>query len=210
YAGVADPERMKRSLAAVREPFPSDTVPIGSPYFYFFYLAALRRAGMHQEALDVTRSIYGRMLDAGATTWWEHLTGHASLSHGWSTAPNFDLSTYVLGVEPTEPGFVAFRVEPQPASLRWARGIIPAVGGDIQVEWHQDAGQFELRVQVPMPARVELSVPARDAEGTLLEPPSAERKEFHGGRVRLWVRGPGSFRVRSVLEAPRRSVGDPE
>jgi hypothetical protein len=43
------------------------------------------------------------MLNAGAVTRWEPLNGHASLSHAWSSGTTFDLTTCVLGVQPTRP-----------------------------------------------------------------------------------------------------------
>ena len=125
YAGVAPPERVSRSLTNLFEKPRQDVIQIGTPYFYFFYLRALRGAGRHQEALDVTRRAYGKMLAAGATTWWEQFGGYASLCHAWSTAPTSDLSRNVLGVQPTEPGYAAFRVEPYPADLTWAKGVAP-------------------------------------------------------------------------------------
>jgi hypothetical protein len=144
------------------------------------------------------------MLAAGATTWWEHLSGYASLSHAWSCAPNFDLSAHVLGVEPTAPGFAAFRVAPQPADLAWARGTFPTVRGDIAVEWRQEQGKFELRVNVPMTVQVELSVPALGLGTTTLSGQRpAERSEFQDGRARYWVMGPGPFRIDSDLAGSR-------
>jgi len=202
YAGVAPPERIDRSLTMLLGPPSPDIVQIGSPYFYFFYLRALRRAERHQEALDVMRQAYGRMLASGATSWWEHLDGHASLSHAWSAAPTFDLPTQVLGVQPTEPAFTAFRVRPELADLHWAKGIVPTVHGDITVEWRRDAAAFQLRLNVPMAAGVELSVPAMSLEATQLTADKrAERSDFHAGRARYWVTGPGIFRVDSIFSA---------
>ena len=202
YAGVAPQERITRSFATLFGSPSTDAIQIGTPYFYFFYLQALRGAGMHHEALVAIRDAYGKMLQAGATTWWEHLSGHASLSHGWGAAPNFDLSAYVLGVKPTEPGFTAFRVEPQPADLKWAKGVVPTVRGDIEVEWKRDAERFELRVNVPMKAGIEISVPAVGLKTTKLSGSrTAERRGFREGRAHYWLTGPGSFEVHSVLSA---------
>jgi hypothetical protein len=202
--GIAPSERIGRGLATVFGT--ADAVQIGTPYFYFFYLQALRRAGRHQEALDATRHAYGKMVAAGATTWWEHLAGHASLSHGWSTAPNIDLPMHVLGVHVTEPGFTAFRVSPEPADLAWARGVIPTVQGDIAVEWRREGSTFALRVGVPMSARVELSVPATSLESaSFTGATQPERSDFKAGRARYWVTGPGTFEVNSALPpAPPR------
>jgi len=196
YAGVAPPERAQRSLTTLATA--QDFVPIGSPYFYFFYLQALRRAGQQQAALDAMRDAYGKMLDQGATTWWEHLAGKASRSHGWGTGPSYDLSTYVLGVKPTQPGFTAFRVEPQPGDLTWARGVVPSVAGDIAVEWSAQATAFVLRVDVPARTEAELSVPAASLQATALQGDGpAGGGELRDGRAHYQVAGPGRFEVRS-------------
>ena len=196
YAGVAPPGRVSLSFANLFENSWQDLIQIGSPYFYFFYLRALRGAGRHQEALDATRRSYGKMLEAGATSWWEHFGGFASLCHAWSTGPNSDLSGYVLGVQPTEPGYAAFRVEPHPADLTWAKGVVPTVRGDVSVNWKRHGSIFELSVSVPMQALVELSVPARSLETTRLTSRTRPQKRaFTDDRARYWVQAPGTFRV---------------
>jgi hypothetical protein len=196
YAGVAPSERVSLSLANILDNRRQNTVQIGSPYFYFFYLRALRRAGRHQEALDAVRRAYGKMAEAGATTWWEHFGGFASLCHGWSSAPNSDLSAEVLGVKVTTPGFGAFLVEPHPADLTWARGVFPTPRGDVSLNWKRGGSTFELRVIVPMKSAVELSVPARSLEATRLSSNTRPLKQtFGGGRARYWVQAPGTFRV---------------
>src|SRR5207249_3697388 len=114
----------------------------------------LRMAGMHQEALDETRTNYKKMLDADATTWWEQFGGYASLCHAWSSAPNSDLPGFALGVQVTEPGFAALRVEPHPADLTWAKGTVPTTRGDLHVDWKRSDSSFELNATIPMKAVV--------------------------------------------------------
>ena len=196
YAGVASPERISRSFASLFEKPRQDVVQIGTPYFYFFYLRALRSTGRHQEALDAVRRSYGKMLDAGATTWWEQFGGYASLCHAWSSAPNSDLSTEVLGVKPTNAGFTEFRVEPHPADLTWAKGVVPTPRGDVSVNWKREGSTFELNVAVPMKAFVELSVPAKSLETSRITSKTrSQKREFTDGRARYWVQGPGTFRI---------------
>lgn len=196
YAGVAPSDRASLSLHNLFSQPRTDIVQIGTPYFYYFYLQALRRSGLHQEVLDATRSTYRKMLDAGATTWWEHFGGFASLCHAWSSAPNSDLSAYVLGVQPTEPGFAAFRLEPHPADVSWAKGVVPTPRGDVSVNWKREKSAFELSVIVPMEAIVELSVPAKGLETTrLTSRTKPQKRAFTDGRARYWVHGPGTFRI---------------
>jgi hypothetical protein len=198
YAGVASPERVSQSFANLFEKSRPDVIQIGTPYFYFFYLRALRGAGRHQEALDVTRRSYGKMLDAGATTWWEQFGGYASLCHAWSSAPNSDLSTEVLGMKLTDAGFKGFRVEPHPADLTWAKGVVPTPRGDVSINWKREGSRFELNVTVPMEALVELSVPAKSLEtSSLTSKTTAQKREFTDGRARYWVRAPGTFRIQA-------------
>jgi hypothetical protein len=196
YSGVAPAERIKRSLDTFFGKSAADQAQIDSPYFYFFCLEALRRAARHEQALEVTRTAYGKMLDAGATTWWEHSDGLDSLCHAWSCAPNHDLSAYVLGVLPTAPGFAQFRVEPYPGDLSWAKGVVPTPRGNVSVNWKREPSRFELNVSVPMQALVELSVPGRSLETTRLTSQTRPQKQaFTDGRARYWVQAPGTFRI---------------
>ena len=60
-----------------------------SPYFHFYFLPALRRAGLEREAIALIKREWGAMLERDATTTWESFAGDAldSLCHPWSTAP---------------------------------------------------------------------------------------------------------------------------
>ena len=150
--------------------------------------------------VDATRRAYGKMLERGATTWWEQFGGYASLCHAWSSAPTSDLSYHLLGVRPTAPGFAELRIEPQPADLTWAKGIVPTPRGDVSVNWKLENSQFELSASVPMQAMVELSVPARGLEGThLICKSKPQRQVFAEGRARYWVQAPGEFRVEAQI-----------
>ncbi len=60
-----------------------------SPYFYFYMLPALAKAGMMREARDLIKDEWGKMLKGGSTAAWETFNGDVSdsLCHSWSTAP---------------------------------------------------------------------------------------------------------------------------
>ena len=84
------------------------------------------------------------MLDRGATEFWEVYDYDMppgkipkklwSLCHGWSSGPGFLLPTYVLGVEPTAPGWKRVRVRPALGDLDHAEGVVPTPMGPITVE----------------------------------------------------------------------------
>ncbi len=135
---------------------------LAQPFFAHHLHRALAKAGAHKLLADNMRRHWGEMLEAGATTFWEHWHGRASQCHAWSATPTYDLSTEVLGVIPTEPGFREFVVAPKPVGLDWARGVFPSVKGDIPVSWERQPGSFRLSLNVPREGKARIVVPAPD------------------------------------------------
>jgi len=163
-SGVASGECAARCRSIVHNP-PEGFVTAGSPFFEFFLLEALQVENRVQEFLDTIRSDWGFMIDMGATTFWEMWSGRVgrltrSHCHGWSAAPTYFLSTYVLGVRPLEPGFSVAMVAPHPADLTWCRGTMPSPAGDIQVQWENCPGEpFRLNVIAPEEIEVRVRLP---------------------------------------------------
>ena len=65
-------------------------------------------------------------------TMWENIgpkgtatESRTSLAHGWASGPTSVLTSYVLGVQPVDPGYQTFTVEPHLGSLRCAGRIWP-------------------------------------------------------------------------------------
>jgi alpha-L-rhamnosidase len=60
-----------------------------SPYFHFYFLRALRKAGLERDAIALIKREWRPMLERDATTTWEGFLGDEldSLCHPWSTAP---------------------------------------------------------------------------------------------------------------------------
>jgi hypothetical protein len=139
-----------------------EVVQIGSPYFMFYALDALYRGKRGDQAMAILRKRWGAMLDAGATTWWERFSPEDSWCHGWSAGPTVFLSSEVLGVKPTAPGFRRFEVRPRIGDLEWAKGIVPTVRGDIPVSWKRDEETFHLKVTVPKGCKAEIAIPKAD------------------------------------------------
>jgi alpha-L-rhamnosidase len=112
-------------------------------YGIFWVLDGLGKAGKIEPALEIIRSGYAPMLDAGATTWWEWFGAGAdlrnSLSHGWGGSPTWFLTTYLLGLqtaEPGSPGAPAWIFKPALASLESAAGSLPlGDGSQVRVSW---------------------------------------------------------------------------
>jgi len=145
---VAPQEQWSRILDYVLDPS-HEVLRCGSPYFSFYLLGALYKAGRHAHALNYLRQRWGQMLDWGATTWWEMWQPYASFCHGWSAGPTHDLPAEFLGVKPTLPGWTEMIIKPHPVDLLWAKGVVPTVKGDVSVQWRKAASLFEMTVSIP-------------------------------------------------------------
>ena len=63
-------------------------------------------------------------------------------------------TNYILGVEPVEPGYAAFRVRPKvPAGITWANGVVPTPKGFIKVAWTMKDGFPDVTVRAPVGCR---------------------------------------------------------
>jgi hypothetical protein len=90
---------------------------------------------------------YGFFAFNGATSLWEVDTPYGgSHCHGWSALPAWYVGAVLLGVEPLEPGFRKFRVEPDPLPDMILSGEIPTPAGmiTVNVNAREDSVQTEL------------------------------------------------------------------
>lgn len=142
---------------------PDEVVPVGSPWFLFFTLQTLFEQDKAEDALQILREHWNRMLEKGATTFWETFPGDVSsghwsrsLCHGWSAAPAYFLSTQVLGVTPASPGYRRIRIAPKTFNLQWASGTVPTPHGLVSVSWRLEEGHLKISYDVPEGCEVEL------------------------------------------------------
>jgi hypothetical protein len=159
---------------------PESGVVLANTFYSHFVYRALCKAGRFDLVVRLMRERYGPMLARGATTLWESFEPTASLCHGFSATPVYQLSTEALGVAPLVPGFTRFRVAPQPVDLEWARGVVPTVRGDVEVAWQRAGTRIALDLAVP------------DGSEATIVAPSGYRL---AGSGRL---GPGRHRLRMV------------
>jgi hypothetical protein len=126
------------------------------PFISYFDVLARYAAGMDDSALDLIRRTWGYMLTAGPGTMWETIdtstgrtVGNGSYDHGWSSGAAPALTSEVLGVQPTSPGFATFTVTPHPSDLTWAQGVVPTPHGAIRVSWKVVGGKPVVSVIAP-------------------------------------------------------------
>ncbi|KAL4771981.1 Six-hairpin glycosidase-like protein [Aspergillus nidulans var. acristatus] len=143
-----------------------------SPNLSGFLLEALFKHARGQpyhaatvETIDVLlNGLWAAMADQDdyyTGTSWEYLypdgrpgldlfTSHA---HPWGGAPTYVFTEYLLGIQPTSPGFMewAFRPVINGMGLSWVEGRVPTPRGSIRAGWAVENGT-EIRLYVCAPA----------------------------------------------------------
>ncbi len=130
-----------------------------STYGSFYMLGALYATGTVALAEESMRKVYRRMIEHPTGTIWEHSNAGKSLTHAWSTAPNYYLSTRVLGVRlgfPEPDDLSEVLIAPESETLSWAKGVVPHPRGDIAVEWRVTGRRLALRYSAPRGVRVKV------------------------------------------------------
>lgn len=157
--------------ALLRKTVDDDSLVQTEPYFSFYLVEALAQSGLADVALDYLRRRWGKMLDGGATTFWEewqvdgtYRAGRwtprpRSHCHAWSAAPTAWLSRHVLGVRVEEYNGPVI-VEPNHCGLEQANGIVPTRDGDIRVEWQVEGDRLVGTIEAPSGVEIDLREPA--------------------------------------------------
>jgi alpha-L-rhamnosidase len=116
------------------------------PWFMHWVFDAIDHAGLFEKrAVALLRRWEVVESSRSFREMWE--TG--DLSHGWCSTPTVQLSSRVLGVVPTSPGYATFDVRPRPCGLTFARGTVPTPRGLIEVDWTEKDGRIDLNLKVP-------------------------------------------------------------
>ncbi|HWB85409.1 MAG TPA: alpha-L-rhamnosidase C-terminal domain-containing protein [Bryobacteraceae bacterium] len=188
-----------------------------TPYYNYYVITAMARMGHRAAALNWLRRYWGGMLDEGATSFWEaydlswpkknyHTSLQAdgtsgyfvSLAHGWSSGPTAWLMEQVLGIQPEAGGFSQVTIRPDLLGLRWARGSEPTPHGPIRIDLKQSGG---LITTLDLPQGVEAAVLAPVSRAGAAAMVNGKRQAGqaveNGSRVRLTLRGPGHYEIRS-------------
>jgi hypothetical protein len=153
-ARIAESQRLTFTAAPPIAPTgatlePEDGVALANTFYSHFVYEALARHGGFSNALRLMRERYGPMLARGATTLWESFEPTASLCHGFSATPTYQLSRRVLGVAPAAPGFAEIELAPDLADLDHAEGVVPTPRGDVEARLERTKDGFVARYRTP-------------------------------------------------------------
>jgi len=137
----------------------TDAMNRAFPFISYFEVLARFSVSLDTSAVNLIRREWGWMLNHGPqTTMWEDIgpgggpprDPDPSWDHGWSSGAAPALTSYVLGVRPTSPGFATFVVDPHPgSSVTSASGVVPTPNGDLSVSWTLVNGNFSIAVNAP-------------------------------------------------------------
>jgi Bacterial alpha-L-rhamnosidase C-terminal domain/Bacterial alpha-L-rhamnosidase 6 hairpin glycosidase domain len=165
-----------------------------------------------QTAIELLRRTWGWMLDHDpASTMWEaigpggtvetYYGREASMAHGWSAGAAPALTNFVLGINPTTPGFARVTIAPHPGSLRWAQGQVPTPHGSLRVAWVRGSRVDEMQLSVALPrgVRARVEVPAAKRPQVLVDGRPAATRPLADGRwlVSTAIEGRHLIRVMS-------------
>jgi len=140
-------------------------------YGMLWALEALGKAGRYQQAIDLIRLYYGYMLQSGTSTWWEGFHAlvypETSISHGWSGAPTWFLSTYILGARQVSAN--EWQIQPSFTGVQRASGKLPLQSGALNVQWENTGcGESWLQIASPVETTGEVILPANWKDAKLL------------------------------------------
>lgn len=170
-SGLVDPKEKKACINFIKQHvlacFPNNTSGprlsdpsvahdrIFTPYFAHFAFSALFQEGEGRFVLDQYRTCWGWALRQ-ATTWLEVFDTRWSHCHEWSGCPTWQMSRFVLGVQPRfDLGKNTFQVNVQPSGLKRASGRVPLASGQTaELTWTRSGRNVRVQVRSPEPLTI--------------------------------------------------------
>jgi hypothetical protein len=174
--GFFQGERQKECVRFIKEHmlkcFPNDTTAprlsdpaannprLITPYFAHYAMPLLIEHGEMDFVLAQYRRCWGWATDHGLTTWPEVFDLRWSHCHQWSGSPTWQMSRYLLGLEPrNDLGKHHYVITLHPGSQKTSQGTIPlpADEGAIEIHWVRTSSgmQYHLKTAVPIELHID-------------------------------------------------------
>lgn len=126
------------------------------PYFMHFAFEALSEIGLFNEWAGPQMRRWKIVSD---TQSFYEMWDRGDLSHSWQCTPTYQMSSRVLGISPSEPGFKKIKIQPHILDLKWAKGQVPTPFGLVKVNWERKKEDFSISVTVPRGSRATVLLP---------------------------------------------------
>jgi len=156
---VAPANRLRKIMPIALGEKTKGVIQFGSPFAMFYLLECFVKLNRFDLLAKIVRTEWGRMVDQGASTFWETLHNTRSNCHAWSAAPTYFLSRYVLGVHPAAAGFDSILIAPLTIDLKWAKGTVPTPAGNVTIHWERSKTEFTIDIEKPAGLSAKLKLP---------------------------------------------------
>jgi hypothetical protein len=143
-----------------------------TPYFAHYALPLLIERSQMDFVLDQFRRCWGWALEDDRTTWLEVFDTRWSHCHQWAGCPTWQLSRYVLGLQPrADLGERHFFLVLAPGSLQRAQGRLPLPNTDqvIDINWRRTAEGLRYRLETPLPITLHLEERLADGQARVVK-----------------------------------------
>ena len=123
-----------------------------------YLFRALEKTGLYDKYAPSVFQGWQDMMALHCTTWCESPDLPRSECHAWSSAPIYELSSAILGVNPTADGMSAISVNPRFGWFEQMQGTVPTPLGEVYVAWNKQEDGYHLTVKNPAPDQIALTV----------------------------------------------------
>jgi hypothetical protein len=170
------------------------------PWGEAFEVQADFTAGQDAAGIDLIERAWGTMLRLGPSTFYEASrydgtpayelgSEHDTVVHRWASGVGALLQQYVLGIEPTSPGFKSWRIEPHGGTLTWVQGRVPTPEGPLSAWWRWvgTAGArrgYTMVVSAPSGTLGEVALPVPERGVVVIDGKRARTGGAHSADVR--------------------------
>ncbi len=153
-ARLADPDKYPKIFDVLKSSW------FASTYMEKYIMEALFVMGQGDFALKRFKTRFDFMVNTNRfSTLWEDWTldkgpdGYGTINHGWAGGGLTVLSEYLCGIKPLEPGFSAFSLMPDPATIKSASLRISTAKGLVESSYTQSVDSLSLQATVPNASR---------------------------------------------------------
>lgn len=120
-----------------------------SAYMEKYSLEALFAMGATDAALERMHILLPTIMKPDYSTLWEAWNWGGTPNHAWTGACIIEMERKIAGIEPLEPGFKRFKVEPQMGNLKFVETGFETIYGMIEVRLQRKGRRIEMEISVP-------------------------------------------------------------
>ncbi len=142
-SGLAAPDKYQAISRILSEQYHATT------YMQRYVLEALFKMGKADEAIDRMHRLYPTVMKDDCSTLWEHWNYDGSCNHAWTGGAIIEMGRKIAGIEPLEPGFKKFSVNPRLGKLKKVESRVETVYGPIEISVTRNGRFHQIDLSVP-------------------------------------------------------------